>query len=126
MALTKCYYCLKDDAIMLATRYGHDGRSTVNVKARYHGKVVSMEPCNECREWMKRGVILITIDDSKSTPGWNKETMPNPYRTGGFAVVTTECIERMIKDETMKQWALKHRWMFIEHDAAVQCGIIKP
>jgi hypothetical protein len=79
---------------------------------------------------MKKGIILITIDDAKSGEDWNKPPlrneerqgwMPNPYRTGGWLVITDDAAKRMFPQ--MADWAIKHRFMFIEHEAAKMIGL---
>ena len=87
-------------------------------------KVIDMEPCAKCAGFMKLGIILLTIDEKKCEKGWNREALPNPFRTGGFFVVKDEAVKRFMP-EAMFQWAKKHRFMFIEHEAAVQLGLFE-
>jgi len=127
VALTKCYFCGEDNTILVQSR-------NINVRDRriesMHGMVVDMTPCSKCSDYMKQGVILITIDNAKSKPGWNKPEpgndrfIPNPYRTGGFAVIKDEAVKRIFTPKEMADWAIKHRWMFIEHEAAVKMGLL--
>lgn len=107
VALTKCFICGKDNEIIMNTRLTEKDAKMVK---EMHGKVVSMEPCNECKEYMKKGVILISIRDG--------EKGNNPYRTGGFVV---------IKDEGLKgpDWneAKKSRVCFVEDHIWNQLGL---
>jgi hypothetical protein len=119
VALTKCYYCQKDHQILLNTR-PHTFNKRV---AEAHGKIVDMSPCTECEGFMKKGIILITIDHEKSEPDWFKERMPNPYRTGGWFVVTEDAVRRMFNGKRELNFALKERWIFIEHEAAKRVGL---
>ena len=121
VALTKCYFCGEDDRIVLNSTLTEHHASKVE---QAHGKVIDMEPCAKCQEWMKQGIILLTIDPAKSDPDWNRKPLPNPYRTGGFTVIKEEALKRILPP-TMAQWAIKHRFMFIEHEAAEKLGIIK-
>lgn len=130
VAMTNCYFCNEPYQILLATRYHHtsSGMEPTKDLANFNGKIVDMNPCNKCRDFMKLGVILITIDDAKSDPNWNKPDgeknwMPNPYRTGGWFVVKDEAVIRIIQPKEMADWAIKHRWMFIEHSAAESMGL---
>lgn len=127
VALTKCFFCGEDGIILLHKRLGD--------VSKYHGKVVDMEPCSKCVEYMKQGVILIGIDDAKSETGWNHPPdkgsqaarqgwMPNPYRTGAFVVVKEEAVERAVNVPELVAWAKQHRWMFVEHEALVRMGAI--
>lgn len=127
VALTKCYFCQKDDCIVINTRLGTLNAAKVE---KMHGKTISMEPCQKCADLMKMGIILITIDDAKSGEGWNKPPLrnderegwiPNPYRTGGWFVITDDAAKRMFPQ--MADWAIKHRFMFIEHEAAKMIGL---
>ena len=125
VALTKCFYCGEAGDILLARTYTHAGEPVKDL-APFNGKVVSMSPCSKCEGYMKQGVALITIDNAKSEPNWNKPDgsenwMPNPYRTGGFFVVRDEAVRRMF-DGPMADFAVQHRWMFIEHEAAEKLG----
>jgi len=127
VALTKCFYCNADDKILLARQDHHNGEPVHDLSGA-QGKVVDMDPCNKCRDLMNQGVILITIDDAKSDKDWHKPDgsknwMPNPYRTGGWFVVKDEAIRRMIDTVEMADWAIKHRFMFIEHEAAEKLGL---
>lgn len=137
VALTKCFFCGGDGCILLATRYNHDGEPLRDL-APAHGKICNMEPCSKCADYMKQGIIFLGIDDAKSEPGWSQPPqpqhigdrrpdayIPNPFRTGAFAVIKEEAVRRMINSPKMVAWAVKHRWMFIEHAAMVQMGIIK-
>jgi hypothetical protein len=127
VALTKCFYCGEGDRILINKLLTESMAKRVESA---HGCVIDMEPCNKCKEFMDKGVILITIDDAKSGANWNtpppdKPTnwMPNPYRTGGFFVVTDDAVKRIINNESTVEWALKHRWMFIDHEAAERIGL---
>jgi len=121
VALTKCYYCNKNDRILMNTRLTPTKARQVETA---HGKVIDMEPCNECSDLMKKGIILLTIDPEKSSPSWEKESIPNPYRTGGFFVVTEDFCKRVFPP-VMFEWARKHRFMYIEHKAAEGMGLFQ-
>ena len=120
VALTKCYFCGGDNEIILHKRLGD--------VSMYHQKVVNMNPCNKCVEYMKQGIILIEIDEKKSAQGWNKESMPNPYRSGEFAVIKEEAFKRIVVgegSEKILKFALENRWMFMEGEAMRMVGIIR-
>ncbi len=119
VALTNCYFCGKGDRILLNTLLTPAMATRVESA---HGKVIDMEPCSECKKWMEQGIILLTIDNSKSGSGWNRSPIPNPYRTGGFFVMKEEAFKRIFDGEAAA-FALKHRWMFIEQEAADKIGL---
>ncbi len=122
VALTRCYFCGESDRIVLNTWLSVPMADRVK---ECHGKVLDLDPCTKCQGYMKQGVILMTFDPAKSSPGWNKERMPNPWRTGGFFVVRDAAIKRMITPKSMADWALKHRWMWVEHEAAEKMGLFE-
>jgi len=122
VALTKCYFCGEGHQIILNTRLS--ASAAKRVVEDFDGKVVDMTPCPKCEEMMKQGVALIVIDESKCHPGWNKETLPNPYRTGHFMVVRDEAIKRIFHGEAV-EFALKHRFTFVDIAAATAVGLIE-
>ena len=128
VALTKCYYCGGDNEILLHKRLG-------DVSA-FHGKVVSMHPCSTCEGYMKMGIILITINDARSEKGWERPKpvlvrtssygppkeepgMPNPFRTGGFFVISEDAFKRAFTGEGIVEFAMRARFMFMEHNSAM-------
>jgi hypothetical protein len=140
VALTKCFYCGEGDRILLATKYYRtkSGMQPVKDLAPADGKVLDMEPCQKCTDWMKQGIILIGIDSAKSEPGWNeppnlneerKNWMPNPWRTGAWSVIKEEAFDRLPlqgpEAEQIREFAKKKRFMFLEHQVMVMLGIVK-
>lgn len=125
VALTKCFFCGKDDRILLCTGYTHSGRPVRDL-SEANGKVIDMEPCNECKGYMQQGIILIGIVSAMSEPNWNKPNqIPNPYRSGQFAVIKEEAMRRIFEGAIL-DFALKHRWMFAEAQALIELGICQP
>jgi hypothetical protein len=131
VALTKCYFCQGNNEIIINKLLSKSMKENVE---EMHGKIVNMHPCPKCKDMMKRGIILITIDNAKSEPGWSKPKstyhngkeypgMPNPYRTGGFFVITDDGMRRCLGDLPAVDWAIKHRFMFIEHAEAEKIGL---
>ena len=116
VAVTKCFLCGESKEIIMNTRLTKHAAD--NVKA-IDGKVIDKEPCDQCKKYMKKGVILITADESKS------DDMQNPYRTGGWFVVKDALIKRMGLPKEMEDDLLKKRAGFIEHSAAVKLGLFE-
>jgi len=123
VALTKCFFCGESDKILLATHYNRNGEPLHDL-APMHNKVVDMEPCSQCADYMKQGIILIGIDAEKSAQGWEREKLPNPWRTGAFAVLKEEAILRMVNDKKVIDFAVKCRFMFVEHEAMAMMGVL--
>ena len=98
VALTKCYFCGKDDKIIMNTRLTEYFAKKVE---EMNGKIIDTEPCPECKKFMKQGVILISVKDDDQE-----------YRTGGWCVMKDEAIKRIFPEEEAKQ-LLKMRAGFI-------------
>lgn len=109
-AIPKCFFCLKDKNMVILP-----GRLKGDAKAPY-GAVWDMEPCDECREHMKMGIILISCKDP--SPGKGN----NPYRTGGWVVVAEDYIRRAITPE-LAQIICESRFAFVPDDAWDKMGL---
>lgn len=120
VSMTRCFYCLEDNMIVLNTLLTMKNANTVRSMS---GKVIDMTPCSKCDDLMKQGVILITFDPKQSDPEWYKSNFPNPYRTGGFFVVKDDAMRRIITDKRVLDFALKQRWVFIEHEVGEKLGL---
>jgi len=104
VGMANCFFCNKPSMILIDRRL----RNTLPMNVG----VIDMTPCSECRSYMDKGVILISIkDDTKEED--MKGPQPNPYRTGGWVVMTDEAVERLFPTEFSKA-AIKMRFMFIE------------
>lgn len=80
-AVPLCYFCNQEkNELILAGRLEED-------KEAPHKAVWDMIPCDKCKEFMKQGIILISVKDGESGK--------NPYRTGGWVVVKEEAAKRM-------------------------------
>lgn len=100
VAMIRCYFCGEPKGIVMNTRL-HPAYARKVEKA--HNKVIDMEPCDKCKEWMKKGIILIGVRDD------DKE-----YRTGRFAVVTENAIQEMLEGTPTLERVLQHRVAFID------------
>jgi hypothetical protein len=100
--LTKCFYCGGDHHLIMNTKLTKKAAEEVR---QAHGKVVTMEPCANCKDFMEKGVILIEVKDGTDPQ--------NPYRTGGFCVIEDEGIKETFPTEQCEA-ALKHRFCFVE------------
>lgn len=113
VARTRCFYCGGDQGLIMNSRLTKNYADKIR---ECDGKVVNMEPCSKCEEYMKKGVILIEVLDNTDRE--------NPYRTGGFAVLTEEGIKRCFPPE-QAEIALKHRWCFVEQSIWKAIGLDK-
>ena len=115
VALTKCFFCQEDSDIIMNTKLTPKYAKAVK---EMHGKVVGMNPCSKCTEYMKQGIILISIRDGEErelVAAAREKRMPNPYRTGGWAVVKETYILAMheLLGKTVVNGAVKHRFAFV-------------
>jgi hypothetical protein len=81
-SLGVCYYCNKENGeIILPGRLRDDQEAPR--RAIWH-----THPCDECKGWMAKGIIFISVKDGD-------QDHYNPHRTGMWTVVKTEAVERM-------------------------------
>ena len=71
--------------------------------------VIDDEPCDECKEMMEAGILIISVKD-----GSNKQ---NPFRTGMKAAIRDEAFEKVFGEIP------KQRVAFIEDGALKKTGL---
>lgn len=103
-----CFLCGGDAGVALLGRLKDDAEAP--------SRVCDREPCRECKSYMERGVILISVDESKTTDP------QNPYRTGGWVVMKDVAIRRAF-ESPMREDILKARVAFLADDAWDQLGL---
>jgi hypothetical protein len=122
VALTKCFFCIEDYEIVLNSRLTKKDAEQVEAM---HGKIINMEPCPKCQEWMSKDVLLISVrNDSLAeiSSAYKEKRMPNPYRTGRLVVITDDAIKRLLDAPTAES-IIKRRWCFIPDDAWNKMGL---
>lgn len=107
VGMTHCFFCGEPNGLLLDRRLKPTLPRNIGV--------VDMTPCNECKEWMKKGIICISIADDTSEDEM-KGPIPNPRRTGQWAVIKEEAI-RLIINGALLEHTLKERFMFITDSA---------
>ena len=82
VGMYQCFYCNEDIGILMDRR----------LRNRFEQKVgvLNMDPCDKCKAWMEKGIILISVKD---------DTEKNPYRTGGWVVITKDAFKRIFNIE---------------------------
>lgn len=50
---------------------------------------IDRKPCNKCKEFMKQGIILISVDEIKT------HDKTQPYRSGGWCVIKEDAAARI-------------------------------
>jgi len=109
VALTKCFICGKDSGIIMNRFLTKQHAEKVK---QMHGKVVTKEPCNECKKLMEKGIICISVSDADKD-----------YRTGGMCVVKPNSFDKIIKDKAMLKDIKAKRICFIDDSSWDQIGL---
>ena len=108
--LVVCFFCNKDkNEIALLGKLKGDVEGP-------HRACLNMEPCDECKSFMKQGVILISCKDSD-------EGSKNPYKTGGWIVVKEEVIDRMVSPKELAEVIKKKRVAFVPDEVWDALGL---
>lgn len=95
-----CFYCGEAKGVALP------GMLKGDREAPRQG-VWDQEPCGTCKRWMEQGVICIEVDEAKTTDE------KNPWRSGGWAVIKDEAVQRLPLDAKVKASMLKRRVAFL-------------
>ena len=140
-AIPKCFYCNEDkNELILTGRIKDDVESPKNV-------IWDMHPCDRCAEFMQQGVILISTMDGEMEKierdyeiaqanyerdyghralSWKKKHpfnyVPNPFRTGGWVVITDDGIRRAFTGAIVDQ-VLTYRWSFVPDEVWDAVGL---
>jgi hypothetical protein len=115
VGMAQCFFCNEDSVILLDRRLKNSLPMRVGV--------IDMTPCNKCADLMKKGIILISISND-TTEEQMQGPMPNPYRTGGWCVVTQDAVERAF-DGKFREFAIEKRFLFINDEAWEHLGLPK-
>ena len=116
-----CFYCNQAMGILL------DGRLKDSLPCDCG--VIGYEPCNKCKEWMEKGILLISVRDGepdkvekeRKNP-FESRWMPNPFRSGGWCVITDEAFTNAFNGPVVKQ-VLQCRWTFVEDEVWDTTGL---
>lgn len=113
-AIPICYYCGGEkNEVILAGRMNNDREAPRN-------HVWDMDPCDACRGYMEKGIILISMDPARS----RKDPL-EPYRTGAFCVVTDEAFTRIFQGNIVDR-VLKCRWAYVDDETWSTVGLPRP
>lgn len=111
-SVTHCFFCQKAVGVALFGRLPGDAEAP-------HAVALDHEPCDECKLVMSKGVILISVDETKSAGD-----LTNPYRTGGWCAVSEDFIRRVLENATeLRDTVLAKRIAFIPDDAWDMLGL---
>ena len=107
-SVEQCFVCMKDVGVVLFGKMKGDAEAPRQVCLG-----PSSPPCTECQGHMEKGVIIISVRDGEEPEEDNVGNW-NPYRTGGWCVVTDDFIKRVIKDDPeLRDSILKKRMVFM-------------
>lgn len=123
--LTNCFICGEASGVALMgvintkTRkaLAEAGAEVVNGEAPRKGVVLDKEPCDTCKGYMEKGVILISVDEARS------DDMENPYRTGEWCVMSVDYIERVFQPPELVEQVLAKRMAWVPDDAWEMLGL---
>lgn len=109
-AIPLCYFCQQPkNEVILPGRMKGDAEAPKNA-------VWDMEPCDECRGHMQKGILLMSFDPTRT------EDQRNPYRTGGWIVIKEEAFTRIFDGDAAAH-ALKLRWTFMDDETWDAVGL---
>jgi hypothetical protein len=107
--LEQCFVCMKDVGVVLFGRMKDDAEAPRRV-------CISKEPCAECKKLMEQGVILVSVQNNSADP-------QNPYRTGGFVVMSENAVHRIFQPPEFAEQLLLQRFGFLEDEAWDKLGL---
>lgn len=138
VTMNLCFFCLEPASILLDTRVAA-WRPNAKVGFDDSKAVYFVEVCPDCEKLMEQGIILISVKDgesekvamdyelaqaeyarleSKNGRSWSQQHpfryIPNPYRTGGWCVVTEEGMRNMMNPGKALAHILERRWSLVE------------
>jgi hypothetical protein len=97
-AIPLCYVCNEPKNMLLLV-----GRLPGDAEAPKHA-VWDKEPCDKCKGYQQQGIILISVKDG--------EDGDNPYRTGGWVVMTEDAVRRVLVGDIVED-ICKKRMAFV-------------
>jgi hypothetical protein len=104
--ILKCFLCGEDKNEIALLGASYKGQAPMHM-------CIDQTPCDKCKEYMKQGVILISVRDGESGS--------DPYRTGGWCVVKREAMTNIIDDPKL----LEKGAMFVPDPVWKQLGLPK-
>lgn len=124
-SLDLCFYCNESKGVALMGKLTKKTREGLKEAGITDGGaeaprqiVIDKEPCDKCKGYMEQGVLLISVDESKSPD------MENPWRTGGWIVVKDEVIQRMgIHPRSLEEAILRKRVCFMPDEVWDMMGL---
>ena len=109
-----CFFCNKDTGdIALMGQMKGDQEAPRRA-------VLDRTPCDTCKGHMGQGVIFISVNEKLTTD------RNNPYRSGNWAVVTTDFVQRVVTPKSFADDICEKRFCFVPDDVWEKLGIPAP
>ena len=119
--MTNCYFCGEPSEILLVgnavnqfkkagVHVSEDGRMPHEIGA------INTTPCQKCEEYMKKGIMLISIRDGEGKEveqATKEKRIPTPYRTGKICVMTEKGFLKIPMPKTLQKQVLRARFLFV-------------
>ena len=99
LSIMQCFFCMDDSGVALLGRLPNDEEAPRKI-------CLDHVPCSKCKEYMERGIILISVSD-------RTDSTDNPYRTGGWVVVSEQFIKRIVQPYELVEEILRKRCAFL-------------
>lgn len=100
-AVPRCFFCGEQKNQVILAGYIKGDRQAPQ------GAVWDHEPCDQCVEHMELGVVLVSVDEARSP---DKD---NPWRTGGWVVVSEDFIRRVVTPSKLADALIEGRFGFV-------------
>ena len=89
-----CRICAKEMNEQIVMNQRLTEKNAKDIKSMHKQAIgYAQEPCDECKELMTKGFILIEYDEAVTT------NRSNPYRTGNIWVISFDAAKRMYMDK---------------------------
>jgi hypothetical protein len=106
-SLELCFFCGKEKGVVLMGRLKGDVKAPISV-------IADKEPCDECKERMKEGVMFIGVEDGQ-------EGKDEPDRMGMIVTVKDESVSHLLNEDVMPYY-LKTRIVFCPREVWLRMG----
>lgn len=118
--MTTCYYCNEPSKIILVgsgvAKFKEAGLASSDGEMNHNIGMVNTHPCPKCEGYMKQGIIMISVRDDQieELESANREhRTPDPYRTGGWCVISEEYIRKVVNPPELLESIMKRRMSFV-------------
>ena len=135
-SMSRCYFCGGEKNELILT-----GMLPGDAEAPREA-VWNTEPCDQCKEYMKQGVIIISVRDGEDERMAREQQefehnhpptranrqrgihyIPNPHRTAGWWVVKDEALQRFVQPPELLEQILRARFVFMPDQVCDMIGL---